>query len=65
MLNFVSIEGLIVLRYQSQPLTLSSKYAARLEKSIIKSAPFVASFLEIILNFQKSQNTPFGASFLS
>jgi len=34
-----------------------------LETSIIKSAPFAASFLKIILNFQKSLNAPFGVSF--
>ena len=36
-----------------------------LELSIILNAPFAVGFLERILNIEKSQIAPFGASFLS
>ena len=42
---------------------LKRKTKNNLEPSIISNAPFTATFLEIILSFQKCQNTPLGASF--
>lgn len=35
-----------------------------LEASIIQTAPFVAGFLEIVLDFAKRQNTPFRENIL-
>ena len=35
-----------------------------LELSIIQSAPFIAGFLEVILNYNKCQYAPFSVSFL-